>query len=162
MTRRRTPSGEERALWHAAMRGVTRLEPAPAPPAEAPPARIEPPPRAAAAPPDRPAAGLDRRSAQRLRRGEMRPEARLDLHGMTQEEAHRALAQFLARAQEDGLRALLVITGKGGAGRGGVLREAVPRWLAEAPNRGRVLGTAPAQPKDGGAGALYVLLRRRK
>jgi DNA-nicking Smr family endonuclease len=92
----------------------------------------------------------------------MRPEARLDLHGMTQEEAHRALSHFVARAQEDGLRALLVITGKGGAGRGGVLREAVPRWLEEPLLRGRVLSVAPAQPKDGGGGALYVLLRRRR
>jgi DNA-nicking Smr family endonuclease len=144
------------------MRGVTRLEPEAAPPAEPPPPHPEPVPRAAKAPSDHPAAGLDRRSAQRLRRGELRPEARLDLHGMTQEEAHRALAHFIARAQEDGLRALLVITGKGGGGRGGVLREAVPRWLEEPSIRGRILGVAPARPKDGGAGALYVLLRRRR
>jgi len=88
-------------------------------------------------------------------------EARLDLHGMTQDEAHRALARFIARAQDDDRRAVLVITGKGGPGREGVLRRAVPRWLAEPPCRARVLAVETAQPRDGGAGALYVLLRRR-
>lgn len=163
---RRHPSREERALWRAAMRDVTPLGPdAVAPPAaeEAPPA-VAPRPASGRAAPDRAAAasGLDRRSAQRLRRGALRLEARLDLHGMTQDEAHRALDFFLARAHEEGLRSVLVITGKGGGERGGVLRTAVPRWLEEAPHRGRVLGTAPAQPRDGGAGALYILLRRRR
>jgi DNA-nicking Smr family endonuclease len=150
------------------MRDVARLDPAAPPPTPA----DEPPPRKRAAPhaPEaasravagRAAAGLDRRSAEKLRRGELRLEARLDLHGMTQDEAHRALAGFLVRAQEAGKRCVLVITGKGGGERGGVLRAAVPRWLGEAPHRGRVLATAPAQPRDGGAGALYVLLRRRR
>ncbi|HEX7970035.1 MAG TPA: Smr/MutS family protein, partial [Stellaceae bacterium] len=102
------------------------------------------------------------RNAERLRRGELGIEARLDLHGMTQEEAHRALDDFLACAQHAGRRCVLVITGKGGAGRGGILRSAVPRWLNEAPNRARLLAFAAAQPKHGGAGALYLLLRRRR
>jgi DNA-nicking Smr family endonuclease len=162
MTRRK-PDENERALWLEAMRDVARLapgEPMPAPPA------AETPPRAAksaaVAAPRAGGTGLDRRSAERLKRGQLRPEARLDLHGMTQEEAHRALERCLAAAQEKGKRTVLVITGKGSGERRGVLRDAVPRWLAEAPNRGRVLATAPAQPKDGGAGALYVLLRRRR
>jgi DNA-nicking Smr family endonuclease len=164
MTRRK-PSGDERALWLAAMRGVARRVPgeeSPAPPlAELPPVpRQEPLAPAATERPTTP--GLDRRRAERLKRGQLRPEARLDLHGMTQDEAHRALAGFLSRAQEAGQRSVLVITGKGGSGRGGVLRDAVPRWLAEAPHRGLVLAIAPAQPRDGGAGALYVLLRRRR
>lgn len=157
---RRSLSAEERALWRAAMRDVARREEAEAAaPAEAP----APPPRQPtrrAAPPA-PASGIDRRSVQRLRRGERPIEARLDLHGMTQGEAHQVLAGFIARAWAAERRSLLVITGKGGA-RGGVLRRAVPRWLGEPPNASRVLAFVPAQPKDGGEGALYVLLRRRR
>ena len=161
---RRHPSREERALWLAAMRDVARLEPGAVPPPDPAP-EAPPQPRApaeeAAPPPPRAPAGIDRRSAERLRRGQLPIEARLDLHGMTQAEAHDALAGFIARAQEDGLRCVLVITGKGGE-RGGVLREAVPRWLEEAPNKGHVLATAPAQSRHGGAGARYLLLRRRR
>jgi DNA-nicking Smr family endonuclease len=92
----------------------------------------------------------------------LRIEARLDLHGLTQAEAHHTLGAFLADAQRRERRCVLIITGKGGVGRGGVLRAAVPRWLNEAPNRTRVLAFAPAKLKDGGAGALYVLLRRQR
>lgn len=155
----RHPSRAERALWRAAMRDAAPLETAAAPPRPA-----EPPPRARAplaVPPGDlatdAAPGLDRRSAERLRRGRRAVEARLDLHGMTQDQAHRALDAFVARAQEGGKRCLLVITGKSG-----VLHGAVPRWLNEAPNRGRLLAFSPAQPRDGGAGALYLLLRRRR
>jgi DNA-nicking Smr family endonuclease len=173
----RPPRGEERALWRSAMRGVAPLQRSSAPAAAAAPPETAPesPPRArvprAMAPPLRArlpdlahdaAPGLDRRSAERLRRGALPIEARLDLHGMTQQEAHGALAEFLARATQQGRRCVLVITGKGGPGRGGVLREAVPRWLNEAPNRARLLAFAAAQPRDGGMGALYLLLRRRR
>jgi DNA-nicking Smr family endonuclease len=103
------------------------------------------------------APGLDRRSAERLRRGARRIEARLDLHGMTQAEAHGELEVFLARADAARQRCVLVITGKGG-----VLRAGVPRWINEQPNRSRVLAFSPAQPRDGGAGAFYILLRRRR
>jgi DNA-nicking Smr family endonuclease len=159
----RHPSREERALWRAAMSGVAPLtESSPAPsvlPAEKSASRAKKPARSAtpseltvdAAP------GLDRRSAERLRRGARRNEARLDLHGLTQAEAHRALEAFLARADAAEQRCVLVITGKGG-----VLRSGVPRWINEQPNRSRVLAFTPAQPRDGGAGALYVLLRRRR
>ncbi|HZT51901.1 MAG TPA: Smr/MutS family protein [Stellaceae bacterium] len=128
------------------------------PPAAAPEARVLPalpPPRAAPTP------GLDKRSAQRLRRGEMPIEARLDLHGMTQDEAHRALERFIPAQREAGRRAVLIITGKGTGG-DGVLRRSVPRWLAEARCRPHVLATAPARPQHGGDGALYVLLRRTR
>ncbi|MDH5749586.1 MAG: Smr/MutS family protein, partial [Rhodospirillales bacterium] len=135
-----------------------------------PPARAAPSP--APSPPCRPLPdlapgripGLDKRTAQRLRRGRFEPEARLDLHGMTQDQAHRALANFLARAQDKGQRQVLIITGKGLQRDGtiGILRAAVPRWLNEAPNRERVLGYTPAQPRDGGEGALYLRLRKRK
>ncbi len=113
------------------------------------------------------AAGVDRRSVERLRRGRLPIEARLDLHGYTQVQAHAALDHFLGEAQARGLRCVLVITGKGtttGAtmGAGGVLRGQVPRWLNEPGNRARVLAFDYAQPKHGGLGALYVLMRRRK
>jgi DNA-nicking Smr family endonuclease len=104
-------------------------------------------------------AGIDRATAERLKRGRYPVEARLDLHGMTQAEAHRGLAGFVAGSRAAGRRCLLVITGHGRMG-GGVLKAAVPRWLGEPELRGHVLAITPAQPKDGGGGALYVLLRR--
>ncbi len=114
------------------------------------------------------AAGLDRRNLERLRRGKLPIEATIDLHGDTQAVAHRRLSAFLARAQAAGRRCVLVITGKGRLGRSesgqepGVIRANLPRWLNEAPNRERVLAFAQAQPSHGGAGAFYVLLKRRR
>lgn len=107
--------------------------------------------------------GLDRRLAERLRRGKLPIEAKLDLHGLRQAEAHRRLERFLAESQAAGKRCLLVVTGKGvHKQEGGVLRANVPRWLNEAPNRARVLSFDYAQQKHGGTGALYVLLRRHR
>ncbi len=107
--------------------------------------------------------GIDRRTAERLRRGRLTITARLDLHGLTQEKAHRRLDGFLADAQMAGHRCVLIITGKGERdGGSGVLRREVPRWLNQAPNRARVVAIESAQPRDGGAGALYVLLRRAR
>ncbi len=114
------------------------------------------------------AAGLDRRNLERLRRGKLPIEATIDLHGDTQAAAHRRLSAFLARAQAAGKRCVLVITGKGRLGRSesgqepGVIRANLPRWLNEAPNRERVLAFAQSQPNHGGAGAFYVLLKRRR
>ncbi len=113
------------------------------------------------------AAGVDRRRTERLRRGRLPVEARLDLHGYTQDQAHGALGDFLGEVQARGLRCVLVITGKGttteaAMGTGGVLRAQVPRWLNEPANRARVLAFDYAQPKHGGLGAIYVLLRRKK
>jgi DNA-nicking Smr family endonuclease len=104
-------------------------------------------------------AGVDRATAERVKRGRYPVEARLDLHGMTQAEAHRALVRFVAGSRANGRRCLLVITGHGRIS-GGVLKAAVPRWLGEPELRRHVLALAPAQPQDGGSGALYVLLRR--
>ena len=149
--------------------------PAPAPPAPAPapaPGAAPAPRRADAPPPRLPAArasrrldaggpvDLDRRSWLKLRRGSYPIDSRLDLHGLTQAEAHARLAEFLARAQARGNRCVLVITGRA-LRRGGTLREMTPRWLDEAPNRPRVLSFAQARLHHGGDGALYVLLRRR-
>jgi DNA-nicking Smr family endonuclease len=166
----------DRALWQRAMRGVKPLAPridlppipAPTKPSEkraipslatALPPAVSPPPQ------PQPSldrfAGVDRANAERLKRGKHPIEGRLDLHGMTQDEAHRALAVFIRGARAGGKRCVLVITGRGRAG-GGVLRSAVPRWLDEPAMRPHLLAIATAQPRDGGAGALYVMLRRTR
>ena len=111
------------------------------------------------------APGVYKRTAQRLRRGKMKVDGRIDLHGHTQDTAWRALASFLAASQAAGRRCVLVITGRGlrpGSNSGGVLKGAVPRWLNQPPLRDKVLSFDYAQPKDGGDGALYVLLRRNR
>ena len=108
--------------------------------------------------------GVDRRTAERLRRGEFAIDVTVDLHGHTLEEAHRALALSIQRASVAGHRCVLVITGHGersATGRG-ALREALPRWLNESALRPGILAIAPAQPKHGGRGAFYVLLKRRR
>jgi len=109
------------------------------------------------------APGVDRRTADRLRRGRLPIEAEIDLHGLTQADAHRALTAFIAGQHAAGRRCVRVITGKGTFREGGgVLRTAVPRWLNEAGLRDRVLAISHAQPRDGGVGALYILLKRRR
>jgi DNA-nicking Smr family endonuclease len=107
-------------------------------------------------------AGLDRRSAERMKKGEMVIDGRLDLHGLTQDLAHAELLAFIGRAWDAGRRCVLVITGKGGRPGPGILKAQVPRWLNQSPLRERVLGFSHARPKDGGDGALYVLIRRRR
>ena len=107
-------------------------------------------------------AGLDKRNAQRLKRGQLRPEARVDLHGMIQTEAHAALNDFVAESYMAGVRNVLVITGKGSVREGGVLRRMVPRWLNQPPLRSMVIAIEQAVPRDGGGGAFYLLLRRRR
>jgi len=125
--------------------------------------------------PATPRAGLDRGTARKLRRGDMAIDARLDLHGLTRDAAHGALDRFLGRCRRSGRRCVLVITGKGGRRPDrdedapfmrrdgpGVLRRLVPLWLETGANRHRVLAYQPARPGDGGDGAFYVLLRRRR
>jgi DNA-nicking Smr family endonuclease len=108
---------------------------------------------------------FDRRHKRRLVRGAEPIGARIDLHGCTQSEAHAALLAFLAGSQANGSKIVLVITGKGGppdgvAGERGVLRKQVPQWLAQAAFRAYVAGVEEAHFAHGGAGALYVRLRR--
>jgi DNA-nicking Smr family endonuclease len=113
-----------------------------------------------------PLAPLGRRERSHLARGRKEIEARLDLHGMTQARAHRALIGFLSRASEDGLTFVLVITGKGRSGAAeserGVLRRQVPEWLGLPEFRSLVVGFEEASIGHGGAGALYVRLRRAR
>jgi len=124
-----------------------------------------------------PLTGLDRRTRQRLARGQADYEARLDLHGLTLEQARLALLRFLAESAAKGRRLVLVITGKGAAPiarhtlhgtgyfdtpeRQGRLRRALPRWLAEHEMRAYVTGYQPAHPRHGGGGAFYIRIRRR-
>lgn len=99
--------------------------------------------------------GLDGHTSRRLKRGGQAPDARLDLHGFTQGAAHRALKAFFLRAHRQGARLALVITGNGA-----VLKEMVPRWLKEPEFAGLIAGSAPAHVRHGGAGAIYVYLRK--
>lgn len=121
-----------------------------------------------------PIADFDRKNAKRLRSGRVEIEARLDLHGMRQDEAHHTLRAFLIRAHGRGLRWLLIITGKGNvSGRAndtgedviplrdrGVLKRNVPRWLQEPDLRPLVVSYTEAAAAHGGDGALYVHLRK--
>ncbi|MGB6436320.1 MAG: Smr/MutS family protein, partial [Bradyrhizobium sp.] len=106
---------------------------------------------------------LGRRERSQLSKGTKEIEARLDLHGMTQARAHRALSGFLHRAHGDGLTFVLVITGKGKIGaetERGVLRRQVPQWLSQPEFRNVVVGFEEAHIGHGGTGALYVRIRR--
>ncbi|MBI3453957.1 MAG: Smr/MutS family protein [Rhodospirillales bacterium] len=167
------PTAEERALFAAALHDAKPLRRQPAPARDEDEGRTSPVPpikkivRPAAPPSRKPAAapnpGIDRSTAEKLRRGEIDIDRRVDLHGMIQDDAHAALDRFVRDAWADGKRMLLVITGKGNVSQGGgVLRQQVPRWLGSGEHAARVLRIAPAQPRHGGSGAYYVLLRRRR
>jgi DNA-nicking Smr family endonuclease len=105
---------------------------------------------------------LDLPTRKKLAKGRLPIEGSVDLHGLTQSEAHALLLSFLHRAYADGRRHVLVITGKGESFRSeGVLRRAVPAWFATPPFRALVSGQEAAARHHGGAGAIYVRLRRR-
>lgn len=113
---------------------------------------------------------VDRKTHQNLKRGKLKPEARIDLHGMTLDQAHPRLAGFIIRSQAEGKRLVLVITGKGkhrdDGGpipvRFGILRHQVPQWLTTPPLNQVVLQISEAHLKHGGGGAYYVYLRRKR
>jgi DNA-nicking Smr family endonuclease len=116
--------------------------------------------------------GINGATQDRLRRGMIEPDARIDLHGMTQEAAHRTLFAWLATAHARGHRLVLVITGKGNPKSDenapwmmsphGVLKQMVPRWLKEPGLAGLVASSTPAHARHGGGGALYVYLRKNR
>ncbi len=198
-------SEEERELWERAARDLQPLKakrprvtvaPEQASPSPKPPERVDikaiarteraaPAPaklERTSAPVVPPLADVDRRKARRVGTGRVEIEARIDLHGMTQSEAHPALRRFLLKAYADGRRWVLVITGKGAAldrslnrtmapldgsddagnAPRGVLRRNVPFWLAEPELRSIVVGFTSAAIRHGGEGALYVQLRKRR
>jgi DNA-nicking Smr family endonuclease len=118
--------------------------------------------------------GIDGNTAEKLRKGELKPQASLDLHGMTENVAHRALATFLRGAASRGLRLVIVVTGKGAraaapdepfdlereTSRRGVLKTMTPRWLREPDLAPFIAEMRPAHRSHGGDGALYVYLRK--
>jgi len=119
------------------------------------------------------ASGLDGRTEERLRRGAIKPDAKLDLHGLTEEVAHQVLLKFLRTAQARRFKMVLVVTGKGARvapdapfdmelnyRSRGILKAVVPRWLGESAFAGIVTGTQSAHKRHGGEGALYVYLRK--
>jgi DNA-nicking Smr family endonuclease len=179
--RKRTLSEEEHALWESVARQLKPLRkkhramiaPTTPPSAEASAAAkiaVHPKPVPAAAsqpkkPVTPPLAPLNRRERSQLSKGKKEIEARLDLHGMTQARAHRALSGFLQRAHGEGLTFVLIITGKGKIGaesERGVLRRQVPQWLSQPEFRMLVVGFEEAHIGHGGAGALYVRIRRAR
>lgn len=120
------------------------------------------PPRAIAKPAAPSLEPLTRRMKQRVAKGRHVIDARLDLHGFTQSEAHSVLLRFLRTAHQRDARLLLVITGKGRGGEMGVLRRQVPQWLALPEFRELVVGFEDAAINHGGEGALYVRVRRSR
>lgn len=163
------PDSEEIRLWEEYTRDV-------APTKKKPSLRKEPPTAKEAAPRKREKAAdvpaikntsqvqqsppqLDARLDQRLRRGQVPLDGTLDLHGMTQAEAHEKLNTYVARAHSRGKRCLLVITGKGRSGEG-VLKQKFPQWMAMPPLGDIVLKIVPAAQNHGGSGAWYVYLKR--
>ena len=112
--------------------------------------------------------GLDRRTDDRLRKGQIPIDAKLDLHGMTQDQAYAALKNFVLKSHSQDKRMLLIITGKGQKNRDplapktGIIKQRAPEWLSEPELKNLILKTHPAKAKHGGDGALYVLLRRKR
>jgi DNA-nicking Smr family endonuclease len=186
--RKRTLTADEVSLWSYVTRHIEPIRkpapkpeavpipPEPAPPKKtvasaplpppAPPPRVKPP----AAPALPPLAPLERRLRQRLSRGDHPVDSVIDLHGKRQDEAHEALRRFIIGAQAMGHSVILVVTGKGASGsdqRGlpderGVLRRTVPHWLRMPDMRPFVIGFETAAQHHGGAGALYVRIRRKR
>ena len=105
--------------------------------------------------------GIDRTSARRMQRGQAPIEDRLDLHGLSQEQAQKKVKAFIGSAVQKNFRHVLIITGKGRDGHG-ILREKVPEWLKDAPLCYHLNAISYAQPKDGGTGALYIRLKRQR
>jgi DNA-nicking Smr family endonuclease len=181
--RKRAPTGEERELFEKTLKDAKPLkgrakrrtkatkaaEPAPAKPVAQPKMELQPVKRRSGP------SGLDGNTADRLLRGQLAPEARLDLHGLTEASAHRALITFVKGAQARGLRLVLVVTGKGAKEEPadapfdmgldtrarGVLNRMTPRWLQERDLVALVADVRTAHRKHGGGGALYVYLRKR-
>jgi DNA-nicking Smr family endonuclease len=184
--RKRSLSDEERALWESVAKQTKPLRKKPRvsrPHADSPDAEIAPAAKPAASPRPLssakvsrapkldlppaapPLAPIGRRERSQLSRGRKEIDARLDLHGMTQTRAHRALSGFLQRAHSEGLTFVLVITGKGRMGaesERGVLRRQVPQWLSLPEFRSLVVGFEEAHIGHGGEGALYVRIRRSR
>ena len=171
---------DDAAVWERLTRGVKAYEPEllPSRPAKSPKAKPKQARRATVTSSARPLsankrasqpidlrsgekAGIDGATRRRLAQGQIPIEARLDLHGLTVAQAERRLRRFVDQAARTGVRCLLVITGMGSEGKG-VLRRLVPLWLKNPPLSGLILAISQARQADGGGGALYVMLRRKR
>ena len=171
---------DDAAVWELLTRGVKAYKPElpPARPAKSPKAKPKQPRRITVTPSAQPQsagknasqpidlrsgekAGIDGATRRRLAQGQIPIEGRLDLHGLTAAQAERRLARFVDQAARTGVRCVLVITGKGSEGKG-VLRQLVPHWLKTPPLSGQILAISQARQADGGGGALYVMLRRKR
>jgi DNA-nicking Smr family endonuclease len=175
---RRELSSEDLKVWRYVTRSVTPLRelprhPSTEEPADEPPPRRQAPPQPVEtkAPPLRrtpPAlkvgttADIDRRTAQRFTRGEMQVDGRIDLHGLTLDQAHGALTAFIRGAAARGARCVMVVTGKGKGESIGRIRAEAPHWLNQAALRPLILAVSQARVQHGGTGALYVLLKRKR
>ncbi len=164
-------SAEEAALWRRVVESVTPLHgPLPEAVAATEPARISPKVAARTptpAPSGKPGPGttLDASWDRRLARGLVQPERSLDLHGHNLATAWELLDRRLREAVADGVRVLLLITGKPPSkerGGRGAIRAAVGDWLTASPHAGDIAAVRNAHPRHGGAGALYIILRRRR
>jgi DNA-nicking Smr family endonuclease len=202
-TARATPQPDDLALWHHTARSVKPLKkakprvPEVGAPSEAKakphpatvrepspvsgpnkqtskPAQSAAPPRTALPKAPPPIVPIERRKARRIARGHVEIDDRLDLHGLRQADAERRLRTFILRARAEGLRTILIITGKGSArdsedsfaspdrSERGVLKRSVPLWLEAPELRDCVAGIAPAHIRHGGSGALYIHLRKMR
>lgn len=165
MTKRKA-SDEEKALFEAVLSGKVALKTPRRLSLETPAIKRKPSPKAPS--------GINGGTAEKLHRGDLEPDCRIDLHGMTENVAHGALIEFIARASKRGAKLALVITGKGmrkpdpyapfdmelDARARGVLRNMVPRWLNEPPLVSLIADIRPSHNRHGGSGALYVYLRK--
>lgn len=164
-----TPDSEEIRLWEEYTRDIAPVKKKPSFQKEPRPAKETPPRKKEKAAPlpavkntshvQHAPPQLDARLDQRLRRGQVPLDGTLDLHGMTQAEAHEKLNGYIVRAHGQGKRCLLVITGKGRGGEG-VLKQNFPQWMAMPPLGNIVLKIVPAAQSHGGSGAWYVYLKR--
>jgi DNA-nicking Smr family endonuclease len=175
---KRRLSYEERVLWATVTNAIEPLRAAvplapdaddetvaevPKPARAARPAKVTTiPPPAPPKPSPPPLTPLSRRMKRGVVSGKHEIDARLDLHGLTQSEAHAALLRFLRHAHARDARLVLVITGKGRGGEPGVLRRQVPQWLGLPEFRSLVIGFEDAHIAHGGEGALYVRVRRAR
>ncbi|WP_417414825.1 Smr/MutS family protein [Hoeflea sp.] len=171
-------SHEDRIIWARITRTIEAfpgkqipeddwfaVEPQPPVPPAVPerPAKPAQPAPAAHTPARKPPHPIEKPVIRKLARGRLPIDGRIDLHGLTQSEAHNLLFGFLARAHERGLRHVLVITGKGASrGSEGALKRAVPVWLTKPEFRFLISGYEDAARSHGGEGALYIRLRREK
>ena len=160
---------EEAALWRRVVDSVTPmhgpLPEAPVAPVESKPSKVAPKPRLAASPKKAvPGTTLDGTWDRKLARGLVQPDRSLDLHGHNLATAYDLLGRKLREAVADEVRVLLLITGKPPSDRSGrgAIRAAVGDWLAASPHAGDIAAVRNAHPRHGGAGALYIILRRRR